>query len=102
MSRSRLACSVTTAAPTPAPAAAPAARAASDLVNVYIESQPSAAEIWIDGEFVGSTNISYALAPGKRAIELRKSGFESWKRELTVRAGSPTRIRADLTPLPRS
>ncbi len=90
------ACSVTT---TPAPAPAP--RAANDLVPIVIESSPNAAEVWIDGAFVGTTNMSYHVAPGKRVIELRKEGLETWRRELTVREGSPTRVRVDLKALPR-
>ena len=90
------ACSIDTATPAPAPAAASASR--SNLVTVYVESSPSGAEIWIDGEFVGSTNLTYAIPPGKRVIEIRRATFETWKRELTVRANTPTRVRADLTP----
>ncbi|HEY0591016.1 MAG TPA: PEGA domain-containing protein [Thermoanaerobaculia bacterium] len=90
------ACSINTA--TPAPEAAPTG---SRFVHVVFESSPTGAEVWVDGEFIGSTNLGYGLAPGKRVIEMRLGGFETWRRELTVREGSPTHVRADLKPIPR-
>lgn len=92
------ACSINTATPAPDPKAA---RADSRFVHVVFESSPTGAEVWVDGEFIGSTNLGYGLAPGKRIVEMRMGGFETWRRELTVRDGSPTHVRADLTRLPR-
>ena len=88
-------CSINTATPEPVPAP----HVSGNLVPVHIESSPSGAEIWIDGEFIGSTNLTYAVAPGKRVIEIRRAGFEMWRRELAVRENTPTRVRVDLTPI---
>lgn len=90
------ACSISTATPRPGPP-----RADSGFVHVVFESSPTGAEVWVDGEFIGSTNLGYGLAPGKRTIEMRMHGYESWRRELTVREGAPTHVSARLTASPR-
>jgi hypothetical protein len=41
-----------------------------------IESTPPGAEVYVDGEFVGTAPIAeHALAAGKHEIELRKKGL---------------------------
>jgi hypothetical protein len=70
--------------------------ASSSLVTVTFESQPSRAELYVDGALIGSTDLSYRLTPGVHAIEMRREGFAPWQRQLTVRAGSSTRLAAIL------
>lgn len=66
-------------------------------VNVSIESRPDSAEVYIRGKFIGTTPMVARLAPGDHPIELRHPKHESWQRELTVIANSPTRVMAYLT-----
>jgi hypothetical protein len=84
-----LAC--TTAAPAAGKATAPGS------VSVAIESRPDSAEVYIAGKFVGTTPMVARLTPGEHTIELRHPRHETWQRELTVIAESPTRINAYLT-----
>lgn len=70
-----------------------------DGIGVTIEANTDAAEIFLDGKFVGSTPMNYRFRPGNHPIELRKEGFTTWRRTLHVAAGQPTRVKANLTPL---
>lgn len=62
-------------------------------VPVTIDSHPDMAEVWIDGKFIGSTHLSYRLAPGDHKIELVRPRYASWTRTLTV-TEQPTRVAA--------
>lgn len=94
-----LAACVSTSAAPPAPVAPP--RAQDARVSVVFSSSPGDAELWINGELVGSTNVSLPLQPGTWEVEMRKAGFEPYRRTLTVKAGTSTRLHGDLQRLPR-
>ena len=64
------------------------------LSSVVIDSRPDAAEVWIDGKFVGSSTLAYRLAPGDHKIELMRDKYTTWSRTLTVAPDQPTRVAA--------
>ena len=67
-----------------------------------IESTPPGAEVYVDGEFVGTTPIAeHSLATGKHEVELRKKGFAHWKRQLSVLAGARATVAAESRPFVR-
>ena len=72
----------------PAPAANPAAR-------LNIKSNPDAADIEIDGNFVGITPSSLQLLPGDHNVVIKKSGYKTWERKLKV-VGGEVNLRAEL------
>jgi hypothetical protein len=89
----------------PPPVVAVAANAtemspAADGTGVFaIESEPPGAEVYVNGEFLGTTPIaSQALPAGKHEIELRKKGRSNWTRKLRVSAGTRATISAELEP----
>ncbi len=63
-------------------------------VSVQIDSRPDLAEVWIDGKFIGSTHLSYRLAPGEHKIELVRPRYTTWSRTLTVMPELPTHVAA--------
>lgn len=63
-------------------------------VPITIESRPDFAEIYLNGKFIGSAAITPRLAPGEHTIEVRRKGFETWKRQLTVLPGGQSRVVA--------
>lgn len=66
-------------------------------VPVDIRSVPEGGEVYLDGEFVGTTPLrDFRLAPGVHQIEVRRSGFAPWRLELTVQAGTPVTVQAEL------
>ena len=72
----------------PAPAANPAAR-------LNIKSNPDAADIEIDGNFVGNTPSMVELLPGDHSVVIKKPGYKSWERKLKV-VGGEVNLRAEL------
>jgi hypothetical protein len=62
-----------------------------------ISSEPSGAEINIDGKYAGSTPVGMLKQPvGPHVITLTKRGFVLWKRTIDLAAGDDRRIDAEL------
>ena len=70
---------------------------ASNQATVEVSSSPGAADIEIDGKFVGSTPSTIGVTSSTHHIVLRKRGYADWQREITI-SGSHISINADLTP----
>jgi hypothetical protein len=62
-----------------------------------VTSNPSGADIEVDGKFVGSTPSSITVAPGDHDVVVKKNGFAPWTRKLSASAGRVS-INADLAP----
>src|SRR5215475_4573413 len=79
------------------PVSAPVARAASaaESAAISITSPIAAAEIEVDGVFVGNTPTMLHLSPGPHRIVV-KHGTKAWDRTLQVSAGSTVSLRAAL------
>lgn len=79
----------------PAPTLAP--QAGSDAVTlVQISSEPSGAEITVDGDYTGSTPSQIKLQSGPHSVRITKKGFEPWERSIKVEAGESRNIDAEL------
>ena len=74
------------APPPPAPKDAPVPRASPKAV-LDIWSEPTGADISLDGGYVGKTPYSLAVAPGEHMIALHKQDFGAWQRRMQVDAG---------------
>ncbi len=66
-----------------------------------ISSEPSGADIEIDGNFVGSTPSSLGVAAGEHEVLISKKGYKQWRRTLKVSTGKITAV-AVLEPIPVS
>jgi hypothetical protein len=53
-----------------------------------ISSDPSGAEIEIDGNFVGSTPSSLGIAAGEHTLRVSKQGYKRWERTLRTSTGN--------------
>ena len=88
-------------APTAPPAStvpsstAPSAQTTTTNAQLEITSNPSGAEISVDGDFVGDTPSELAIATGVHTITISKHGFKAWERKLTISSGKVT-VAADL------
>jgi len=78
-------------APTETPVPSSATEAA-----IAIKSDPEAAEITIDGKFVGTTPSTIQLKPGDHTVLIEKTGFRSWQKTISVTAGSSATLSATL------
>lgn len=63
--------------------------------QLSIASNPSSADIEVDGNFVGNTPSSVELDPGDHVVKVSKSGYKAWERKLKASGGS-VNINAEL------
>ena len=64
--------------------------------NVSLDSLPGMSEVYVNGEFRGTSPVRLQLEEGTHEIEFRLRGYESWGRELVVKAGDDTNVVATL------
>jgi eukaryotic-like serine/threonine-protein kinase len=76
--------------------AAPPAPAAT-TGGLVIESRPSGATVFLDGQRIGTTPMSLPdSSPGTHRIRLEMAGFSPWVTTAVVQAGARTRVAASL------
>jgi TPR repeat protein len=82
----------------PAPAAqnglSNAAVAQTGVVNVTADD--NSLEVFADGSFVGNPPTRLTLTPGTHVIEAKKSGFQPYRKEISVTEGSELTLRPSL------
>jgi len=66
--------------------------------GVNFQSEPGNAEVYVNGQFRGTTPVNLHLAAGTHKVELRLAGYRGWERDLVVVAGDDTRVAARLQP----
>ena len=86
-----------TPASAPVSNAPPSAPISSDQAHVQVSSTPDGADIEIDGSFVGNTPSTVSVAAGQHKITVKKPGFNSWERSITI-SGGQVSVNATLEP----
>jgi hypothetical protein len=68
------------------------------VAHVDVRCAVPGAEVFIDGRQVGKTPLaaSVAVAPGSRVIEIRRAGYTSVRRELSLSDGARSEVSIDL------
>lgn len=66
-----------------------------------VSSNPSGADIEVDGGFMGNTPSTIHLKPGDYTVVVSKKGYQPWQRKLHV-TGGDVHINADLEAIPAS
>jgi len=82
--------------PAVAPMPAPAAASTSGASRVNIKSDPAGAEIYLDGEMVGSTPSTLVIPSGRHIIRIHADGHADWERNLNILPGSEITLSANL------
>lgn len=83
--------------PAPANAMAESAPAPADAVGtVSLTTSPDGADVYVDGQFNGSSPATLKLKPGKHAIRVSAAGYQDWSREIITDAGASVSLRATL------
>jgi hypothetical protein len=77
-------------------AAVSPAGAPENAVKCNFSSNPSGAEVTLDGSYVGSTPSVLKLGPGIHALVITMPGFARWNRALTVSSGGEISVNAVL------
>ena len=67
---------------------------AAPRVGVSIQSRPDFAEVRVDGAFVGTAPMNFRMTPGVHRLEISRSKYDTWSRDLTVVNDNPTSVVA--------
>ena len=66
-----------------------------------IESDPSGANVYIDGHYVGTTPLTdYKLSPGEHEVKIKKGGYNEYTKTVTITPGEKKTLSASLVLLP--
>ncbi len=63
--------------------------------QLEILSTPEAAEIYLNGQFVGSTPSTISVPAGAHTLSIRKLGYKAWERQMQISTGH-VRVVAEL------
>jgi hypothetical protein len=63
---------------------------------VNVSSNPTGADVLLDGEFVGNSPAALKLTPGKHAVTVKMPGYKDWSKEIAVQPGSEVQLTANL------
>jgi len=64
--------------------------------QLTVTSEPSGAEIEIDGEFIGNTPTTVTVKEGSAKVKVTKTGFQPWERTLKLNLGDKRTLNAEL------
>lgn len=66
---------------------------------IAVSSSPQTAQVYVNGELKGVTDLHLTLPHGKYVIEVKKEGYTSWKREVSLKGELVVTADATLFPL---
>ena len=64
--------------------------------ELRITSEPSGAEIEVNGQFIGNTPTTVVVSDGRVVVKVKKSGFQPWERTLTMNPGDKRTLNAEM------
>ena len=80
-----------------APRPAPPEPAAQQTADVFFESRPTGATVFIDGKRIGTTPVALpSVRAGSHAVRFELSGHRPWTASIRVVAGEKNRVAASL------
>jgi len=68
--------------------------------TLYINSTPTLAKVYINGEYTGTTPLSLVLESGSYEIRIAKEGYYDFVKKINLTANETTYINATLTEIP--
>lgn len=66
---------------------AQATSATASNAEIDVTSNPSGADIELDGTFVGNTPSTIEVSAGDHTIDVQKAGYTTWERKIKVTSG---------------
>ncbi len=69
---------------------------------MVVNSDPTGAQIYVDGELKAATNTNLSLSPHEYNVEIKKAGYSTWTKKIRVEREIVTQIDAALFPLASS
>lgn len=70
--------------------------APSSVAKVMVSSEPSGADIYVDGTFMGNTPSLVQLAAGSHSVRIEAKGHKTWGRTISLTAGGKVTVQATL------
>lgn len=61
----------------------------SDMADMTIESTPSSAQLYVNGQYVGTTPYKEEMASGEYNMRLEKNGFRTWSGTVHLDSSNP-------------
>jgi hypothetical protein len=79
------------------PAAAPAHPAAQGPGELFVDSRPGGAKVYLDGKMIGTTPMTMSsVAPGEHSVRLEHEGYRQWTSSVRIAAGQKSRVTGSL------
>ena len=75
---------------------APTAIASVSTGLVMVKADDDRSEVFVDGAFVGTSPATLKLAAGAHVVEVKRTGFKPYRRELQISAGAELNLKVDL------
>src|SRR6267143_6317075 len=69
---------------------------ADPAASVTVKSNPDAADITVDGKYVGTTLSVLKLSSGDHTITIEKAGFKQWQRVISLAASATVNVEATM------
>lgn len=66
---------------------------------INISAYPKASKVFVDSELKGVTDINLTLAPGKYQIDIKKDGYTSWSKNISLKGELVETVDALLFPI---
>ena len=63
-----------------------------------VRSDPSNAQVYLDGDYLGRTPLIVSVSPGRHQVEVRKAGYTPYRASVRVAPGERVRVFARLVP----
>ena len=83
--------------PRPAAAAPPPAATPARTGTLVADSRPRGARVFVDGRAAGTTPLRVTtITVGRHEIRFELAGYRPWRTEVTIVAGSETRVSGSL------
>lgn len=60
---------------------------------LFVDASPTQANLFVNDEFKGATDKRLVLKEGQYDIELRRTGYETWRQSLVLRGGAIERFQ---------
>jgi Domain of unknown function (DUF4384)/PEGA domain len=70
--------------------------------SLNISSNPTGAEAYVDGQFVGYTPVAYGTRSGSHAVEVRLAGYDTYTTSVNVPGGQTANVNAGLVQTARN
>lgn len=63
---------------------------------LVVKTDPTGAQVFVNKDLIGASDSNFSLSPATYDVEIRKNGFITWYKRLTIEKETVTEVKADL------